>query len=166
VLGGWLIGCASGFTGVATLDGVITGTFDGGDGFAGGTGTFEGAGTYVGGSGVVVAPGDGAAFGRMLGGCGRMLGGSGRALGGPDGSGRARTGGGGGPPDGVVSGAASLGRCRTGGGGGPPERGGGLPSVAATKNGCAGVMRSATKASSAVADGFGRGGENAGRGGE
>lgn len=71
----------------------------------------------------------------MLGGCGRMLGGRGRALGGPGGCGRVRTGGGGGPPDGVVSGAVSLGRCRTGGGGGPLVRGGGLSWGAATKRG-------------------------------
>jgi hypothetical protein len=161
VLGGWLAtGGASGF--VATLDGVITGMFDGGDRFGGGSG---------------VAVGDMPGDGRMLGGCGRMLGGRGRALGGPDGCGRARTGGGGGPPDGAVSGAASLGRCRTGGGGGPPARGGGLSSGAATKrgggfssgaatkNGCAGVIRSVTDASPGVADGFGRGAENAGRGG-
>jgi hypothetical protein len=96
-----------------------------------------------------------------------MLGGSGRALGGPDGTGRVRTGGGGGPPDGDVSGAASLGRCRTGGGGGPPERGGAAPSGAETKNGCAGVIRSFTVGSPAGGDDVdGRGGENAGRGGE
>jgi hypothetical protein len=56
VVGGWLAtgGCASAFRGVSTLEGVITGTFEGAGTLAGGTATPAGAGTCTGGNGVAV----------------------------------------------------------------------------------------------------------------